>query len=95
MSAEHVERTFNRLMLLGKVHSAVQLLTERTDSGVLDPHSEAHGKDGPLEKSVFQVLQEKHPPQCTPDPDAFLDCDELPPLEHVDITAAHIETVAI
>ena len=72
----------------------VQLLTKRVDSAELDPHSEVFRKDGRFRKSIFEVLQETHPPQRTPDPRAFLDCDELPTLEHVDITAAHIKTVA-
>ena len=45
-------------------------------------------------KSVYDVLQAKHPTQRSPDPSAFLECESLPPLEHVDITASHIEKVA-
>ncbi len=94
MSREHVERVFNRLMLLGRVRSAVRLLTEKGSGGVLDPDAEAHGKNGPLGKTVYEVLLEKHPPQRIADASAFIECNELPPLEHVDITGAHIETVA-
>lgn len=94
MTTEHVERIFNRLMLQGKVRSAVRFLTERSGGGVLDLHAEAHGKSGPLGRSVLDVLEEKHPSQREVVRTAFVECDELPPLEHVDITAAHIETVA-
>ena len=54
---------------------------------MLDPHSEAHGKDGPLGKSVFEMLQEKHPHSVLLIPALFwiamnypliLDCNELP-----------------
>jgi len=94
MTDEHAERVFNRLMLQGKVRAAVRLITERGSGGVLDPQAPAHGKGGPLGKTVFEVLQEKHPEQQPADPSAFLECDNLPVLEEVDITAAHIETVA-
>ena len=61
---------------------------------VLDPKAEAHGKNGPLGMSVYDVLQEKHPAERTVDPSAFLNCEVLPPLKQVAITAAHIETLA-
>jgi len=94
MSSEQIERTFARLMMEGRIRSAVRLLTDRLGGGVLDPSAEAQGKDGPLGKTVFDVFQEKHPPQRQADPSAFIQCDELPPLEKVDITSAHIEKVA-
>ena len=43
---------------------------------------------------MFEILQEKHPAQQPPNHQAFVHVDELPPLEHVDITGAHIEQVA-
>eukprot|EP00117_Sycon_ciliatum_P019119 scpid50248/ scgid17443/ len=94
MSNEQVQRTFNRLMLEGRVRSAVRLVTDRSSGGVLDPADEAHGKTGPLGKTVYDVLQEKHPAPRTPDPSAFLECNELPPLEQVNTTSAHVEQVA-
>ena len=48
MTAEHVEQTLIRLMLLSKVRAAVQLLTKWAGGGVLDLHAEAHSKEGPL-----------------------------------------------
>ena len=74
--------------------SIVRLLTESGGGGVLDMEAEAHGKNGPLGKSVFEVFQEKHPAKKPVDPNAFLECETLPPLEHVDITADHVEGVA-
>ena len=94
MTSEHVERVFSRLMMLGRVRAAMRFLMANGDGGVLDPNSEAQGKDGPLGKTVFEVMQEKHPAQRTPDRTAFIPCDNLPLLEHVDVTSAHIEMVA-
>ena len=94
MSPEQLERTFNRLMMEGRVRSAVRLVTDRTGGGTLDPADKAQGVNGPLGKSVFEVLQEKHPSQRAADPSTFLECDTLPLLEHVNITATHIEIVA-
>ena len=94
LTSEQLERTFNLLMLEGRIRSAVRLVTERRSGGVLDPEAVAHGKNDPFGMSVYDVLQEKHPAQRTVDPSAFLNCEVLPPLEQVDITAAHIETVA-
>ena len=74
MSPEQIERTFNRLMLEGRVRSAVRLITDRCGGGVLDPGGEAHGKAGPLGRTVNDVLQEKHPEQQPADPRAFLEC---------------------
>ena len=94
MTSEQLERTFNRLILEGRVRSAVRLITERTGGGVLNPADEAHGKQGPLGKTVFDELQEKHPEQQPVNPAAFIDCNELAPIERVDITGVHIERVA-
>ena len=81
-------------MFQGRVRSAVRLLTERGGGRVLDPRQEAQGKTGPLGRSVFEVMQEKHPDQRPADSSVFLKCDDLPPLEQVAITSVHIETVA-
>ena len=93
MTPEQLERTFNRLMLEGRIRSAVRLLTERGAGGTLDPETEAQGKNCPLGKSVLDVLQEKHPTQSVADPGAFQECETLPLLTEVDITAARIEIV--
>ena len=71
MTPEQLERTLNRLMLEGRIRSAVRLLTERGAGGTLDPETEAQGKNGPLGKSVLDVLTEKHLPQRVADPGAF------------------------
>ena len=61
--------------------------------GVFDLKAEAHGKNGPLGISVFDVLQEKHPEQRPVDPSAFIECEELLLLEQVNVAAGHIEKV--
>ena len=94
MSRDQFESTFNRMMLQGRVRAAARLLTERSDCpGILDLESEAVGKSGSLGKTCFEVMREKHPPQKIPDPLAFTDCEELPPLEHVHITSSHVESI--
>ena len=52
MTPEQWYRTFNRLMLEGRVRSAMKLMTESGGGGVLDPEAEAHGMTGPMGKSV-------------------------------------------
>ena len=94
LSSEHVERVLNRVGLQGKVCAAVRFLTKQSGGGVLDPELEACGKSGPLGKTVFEVLKEKQPLQRQADPNAFLDCDDLPPLVQVEFTAGHIKKVA-
>ena len=94
MTPEQLERTFNRLMMEGRVRSAARLMTECGVGGVLDPGAEAQGKTGPLDKSVYEILKAKHPVHRSPDPSAFLECESLPHLEYVDITASHIEKLA-
>ena len=44
--------------------------------------------------SPSTTCSKKHPVQKTVDLSAFLECEELSPLEHVDIIAAHIDVVA-
>ena len=71
MTNEHVERVFNRLMLQGKVRSAVRFLTERSGGGILDLSSDAQGKNGATGKSVFDVLKEKYSEQGPVDSNFF------------------------
>ena len=39
-------------------------------------------------------MKSKHPAQAEANPEAFLECDKLPSLLHVDITASHVEKIA-
>ena len=87
----HMVQVFSCLMLRGQVRSAVRWLTERmNDGGVLDPSQLVN--DG--SKRVLDVLREKHPDPANSGIQAFLPCNNLPPLTDVDVTGSHIEHVA-
>ena len=51
MSPKQLERTFNYLMLEGRVHLSMRLLTKHCVKD-LDLGEEANGNMGPLNKSV-------------------------------------------
>ena len=59
MDKAHIIRVFTRLMWRGQVRSAVCWVTEHSSSGqgVLDPTRVVHD-----DKTVFDLLKEKHPP---------------------------------
>ena len=73
-------------MIEGRIRSAVILVTDRSDCGVFPP--EAVAQNGPLGISVYDKFKEKHPVQRIVDPSTFIECKELPPFEHVDITSS-------
>ncbi|CEM26622.1 unnamed protein product [Vitrella brassicaformis CCMP3155] len=87
-----VYRIFNKLMLEGKVRAAVRFVNERGGGGVLHPSAQAEKR--PPGVTVLDVLREKHPPQQQPHEEAFLPCDNLPPLIDVDITDSTVERAA-
>ena len=77
--------------LRGQLRSAVRWLTERDSGGsVLLPSTVID----PSGKSVLDVLKEKHPDPSPSVKEAFLVCEELPPLMDIDVTGAHICKVA-
>ena len=87
----HRLRVFTRLMLRGQIRSAVRWLTERgSEGGVLCPSSVV----GPSGETVADLLRIKHTDPCENFEEAFLECEELPPLVSVDVTGAHICHVA-
>ena len=95
MDEDHLQRVFNRLMMLGKVREANYLITERAArGGVLHPHDIAEGKDGPLNKTVLEVFIEKHPDPRPLDKEAFMECDDLPILVDIDVNANTVEKIA-
>ena len=88
---EHIIKIFTRLMLRGQIRAATRWITDRRSGGrgVLDPSSEVES-----DKTVMDVLREKHPDPVIARERAFLQCGKLPPLIDVDLTGAHIEKVA-
>ena len=84
---DHIIKVFSRLMLRGQVRSAVRWLTDRAPGQILIPTSVVD----PSGKTVFDVLKEKHPePRCVNE-NAFIKCEELPPVMDVDVTGGHVE----
>ena len=76
-------------MLRGQIRAATRWITDRrSGGGVLDPSSEVES-----DKTVMDVLREKHPDPVIARKRAFLQCEKLPPLIDVDLTGAHIEKV--
>ena len=66
-------------------------MTERTSSGgILDPNATVSIAD----KTVLDVLKEKHPMPMEASERAFLVYDELLLLVDVDVTLAHVKRVA-
>ena len=47
----------------------------------------------PTGKTVLEVLKSLHPEQAEANSDAFMDCEKIPALLQVDITAGHVERV--
>uniref|UniRef100_A0A8D8RP38 Reverse transcriptase domain-containing protein n=1 Tax=Cacopsylla melanoneura TaxID=428564 RepID=A0A8D8RP38_9HEMI len=85
----HKIRVFTRMVLQGKLRDATRWLTDRSSGGVHKLNDVL--PDG---RTVFEVLQEKHPEQLNPDPNLFLSDDPLPALIDVDVSSNHIEKVA-
>ena len=82
---DSIIRVFTRLMLRGKVKSAVRWATERTRGIVLSPSDMLDGST-----TVMDALRQKHPGPCPPDSTTLLKSDSLPQLADVEITGGHI-----
>jgi hypothetical protein len=83
-------KTFSRLVLQGKLRSAVRYLTEREKGGIMLP-DEIDEKTG---DTVLEVLQSKHPESRVPDISLMEEYDSLPDFVELDITADTVEKVA-
>jgi hypothetical protein len=59
LSTEHITKIFNRLMMEGKISSALRFLGNQSSGGVLSLDDLVRTKDGT--KTVLDVLEEKHP----------------------------------
>jgi hypothetical protein len=93
----HEASVFNRLMMLGKVRSAVRWITEREKGGVLQhddlvPSKDAQGN--PIMRSVGEILKEKHPSAKEPGITAMPDYGQPPLMPGLDVTAEHVEGIA-
>lgn len=86
---DHKIRIFTRLVLNGKLRDATRWLTDRSGGGVLLPNTIL--ADG---RTVFQTLQNKYPPQKSPDEQNFLPCENLPIMIDIDVSAQHVEKIA-
>ena len=96
---DHTERVFHRLMIAGKIRSAVRWVTERERGGLLKPTdvTTAINEEGQkVEMTVIEALRLKHPEPADPgvSQPAFLPYPEPPPMIDFDITGAHIMSVA-
>jgi hypothetical protein len=90
MSDDTADKVFNTLILQGKIREATRFITQRGEkTAILKPDDD----DGKGNK-VIDVLKSKHPAQAEANPEAFLECDKLPSLLDVDITASHVEKIA-
>lgn len=92
--SDHEMKVFTRLMLQGKVKDAMKWISEKGKGGVLEP-SHVFDINGE-EKTVFEILKEKHPEPQPLSTDRLLqmEADKLPLLVDVDITATHVELAA-
>ena len=94
---EHSMNVFHRLMLRGKLRSAVRWITERDSSGLVSPMDMTKAKTtagGMAEVSVLDALSMKHP---SPGPSCKGACTPyttVPVMPALDITGAHVQIVA-
>ena len=94
---DHVIRVFTKLMLEGNVCAAVRWVTERAGGGLLQPTDSVdynHPQLGVISKTVLDMLHLKHPDPSIAPASILPSFDNLPYLEDVEITGAHIQSVA-
>ena len=60
MSEEQELKNFSNLIFQGTLREAVRFITDRQGGGVMSPNEEAVK---PKDKTVFEVLCDKHPEQ--------------------------------
>jgi hypothetical protein len=87
---EQRAKTFARLVLQGKLRTAVRWVTDREKGGVLFP-DDLDKKTG---DRVIDALKAKHPDARVPDASELEDYEEVPDLVDLDITAEVVEKVA-
>jgi hypothetical protein len=90
MDDQEIARTYNRMVLQGKLRQAVRWITQRHKGGILYP-DDIDIKTG---MPVIDVLKSKHPEARVPDVGDLPHYDETPEFVDVDITADTVESVA-
>eukprot|EP00978_Attheya_sp_CCMP212_P041002 scaffold229845_cov30-Attheya_sp.AAC.2 len=90
MDDQEIARTYNRMVLQGKLQQAVRWITQRHKGGLLY----LDGIDIKTGKPVIDVLKSKHPEARVPDLGDLPHYDETPECADVDITADTVESVA-
>ena len=86
VSTDNLSRRFTHLMLEGKVHAAIRLITEQSKGGIL-----------PLSSEVEAMLRQKHPPAEPVNPDMILSgcTEDIHPIRFAGITADTIRKSAL
>ena len=77
--ASWTARNFAKLVFEGKIHSALRFLSENQGNGILDLNQPS--TDG-TQRTVGDVLREKHPPAREAAPEALITTTDEPPLTH-------------
>ena len=94
----NLARTFSNLMFQGKTSAALQLLTQKGNSGVLHVDDPADRSD-PESQSVLDILKSKHPQAQPASPDAVLlnssEAPQIHPVVFDQITASSIRSAAL
>jgi hypothetical protein len=88
---EQRAKTFNRLILQGKIRAGVRYVTEREKGGVLLPSNKDEKKG---EGTVLEALKEKHPEPRFPEPHDFEEYEEVPDFVKLDVTEEVVGQVA-
>ena len=95
-SEDKQSRVFAKLVMEGKVHSALRFLSESQGNGVLDLNGFI---DDTKTRTVLDVLKEKHPPGREMDVEALVTTSEEPPETHPvlfeRLTGALVRTCAL
>ena len=97
ITESHMSSVFTRLMLQGKVKSAVRWLSDYARGSVLSPMDcvpcSTSGGQVQNEK-VIDILSKKHPNSVMPPKSSLMDCTALSDFETVEITGNIIQRVA-
>ena len=90
MSDEKVAKTFESLVLKGKIRSAVRFATMRDKGGVLAPDA----TDEKTGLTVLEVLKGKHPEAIIPDAEVLEEYPEVPDMVPLDTTSDTVVELA-